>query len=60
MAGDAPADNPNLKGLTRYFNSETNFGRANVIYPNFTHIQFVFFFNYTDLNIQCLWFPFFF
>lgn len=30
MAGDGPADNPNLKGLARYFNSETNFGRANV------------------------------
>lgn len=29
MAGGA-ADNPNLKGLSRIFNSETNFGRANV------------------------------
>lgn len=30
MAGDGPADNPNLKGLSRIFNAETNFGRANV------------------------------
>lgn len=30
MAGDGPADNPNLKGFSRYFNAETNFGRANV------------------------------
>ncbi|XP_055323446.1 ATP synthase membrane subunit K, mitochondrial [Sitodiplosis mosellana] len=28
MAGGA-ADNPNLKGLSRIFNAETNFGRAN-------------------------------
>ncbi len=30
MAGGEGADNPNLKGLSRIFNSETNFGRANV------------------------------
>lgn len=30
MAGDGPHDNPNLKGFARYFNSETNIGRANV------------------------------
>ncbi|XP_037038752.1 uncharacterized protein LOC119076171 [Bradysia coprophila] len=30
MAGGEGADNPNLKGLSRIFNSETNYGRANV------------------------------
>lgn len=30
MAGGGAADNPNLKGLSRIFNAETNFGRANV------------------------------
>lgn len=32
MAGGVE-DDPNLKGLSRYFNSETNRGRANVSYP---------------------------
>lgn len=30
MAGEGVHDNPNLKGLARYFNAETNIGRANV------------------------------
>lgn len=30
MAGHGADDNPNLKGFARYFNSETNLGRANV------------------------------
>lgn len=30
MAGGGVQDNPNLKGLSRIFNAETNFGRANV------------------------------
>lgn len=30
MAGEGVHDNPNLKGFARYFNSETNVGRANV------------------------------
>lgn len=30
MAGGGAADNPNLKGLSRIFNAETNVGRANV------------------------------
>lgn len=30
MAGHGVDDNPNLKGFARYFNSETNVGRANV------------------------------
>lgn len=34
MAGGGPVDNPNLKGLARYFNAETNFGRANVSHTN--------------------------
>lgn len=30
MAGGGVEDNPNLKGLSKIFNSETNRGRANV------------------------------
>lgn len=30
MSGADPPGSENLKGLSRYFNSETNFGRANV------------------------------
>lgn len=30
MAGHGVDDDPNLKGLTRYFNGETNRGRGNV------------------------------
>lgn len=40
MAGDhGVEDNPNLKGLSRIFNSETNRGRANV-WHNFSLILF--------------------
>ena len=35
MAGGGAADNPNLKGLSRIFNAETNFGRANVRFHTF-------------------------
>lgn len=30
MAGGGATDNPNLKGLSKIFNAETNVGRANV------------------------------
>lgn len=30
MAGHGVDDDPNLKGFARYFNAETNKGRANV------------------------------
>lgn len=30
MAGHGVEDDPSLKGLSRYFNSQTNRGRANV------------------------------
>lgn len=30
MAGEGVEDDPNLKGFSRYFNSQTNRGRANV------------------------------
>lgn len=30
MAGGGAVDNPNLKGLSKIFNAETNVGRANV------------------------------
>lgn len=36
MAGGVE-DDPNLKGLSRYFNSQTNRGRANVSW--LTHFQ---------------------
>lgn len=32
MAGHGVDDDPNLKGLARIFNSETNRGRGNVSY----------------------------
>lgn len=34
MAGGGVQDNPNLKGLSRIFNAETNFGRANVSFSS--------------------------
>lgn len=34
MAGGGVQDNPNLKGLSRIFNAETNFGRANVSFTS--------------------------
>lgn len=42
MAGGG-ADNPNLKGLSRIFNAETNFGRANVSFQKFMLISFAYF-----------------
>lgn len=36
MAGHGVEDDPNLKGLSRYFNSQTNRGRANVSFLLFS------------------------
>lgn len=35
MAGHGVDDDPSLKGIKRYFNSETNRGRANVSFLAF-------------------------
>lgn len=61
MAGHGVDDDPNLKGFTRYFNSETNRGRANVSFGN--HInwhrmmfadvrQFIHSFIFRSLDLQ--------
>ncbi|KOB67363.1 putative stretch regulated skeletal muscle protein [Operophtera brumata] len=34
MAGHGVEDDPSLKGISRYFNSQTNRGRANVSFPS--------------------------
>lgn len=44
MAGHGIEDDPNLKGLSRIFNAETNRGRANVsesLYPIVTTTKIV-------------------
>ncbi|XP_048005966.1 ATP synthase membrane subunit K, mitochondrial-like [Leguminivora glycinivorella] len=38
MAGHGVDDDPNLKGITRYFNSTTTRGRANVTKVTYTFL----------------------
>lgn len=56
MAGGGVEDNPNLKGLSRIFNAETNRGRGNVRYISYLIIEWIAIYkekNLSFFSVQC-------